>query len=76
MNTDFEENDNNNKLSEEKDIDWLDYASQREEEAHRTLDRKDYIALFVASLQTIFLPLIVLIIVLLAVNFWLQLVAG
>lgn len=76
MNTDFEENDNRNEQSEEKDIDWLDYASQREEEAHRTLDRKDYIALFVASLQTIFLPLIILIIVLLAVNFWLQLVAG
>lgn len=76
MNTDFEENDNRNEQSEEKDIDWLDYASQREEEAHRTLDRKDYIALFVASLQTIFLPLIILIIVLLAVNFWLQIVAG
>jgi hypothetical protein len=72
MSTDFEEE---RTYPEEEEIDWLDYA-QAEEQAVRPLDGKDYVALFIASLQTIFLPLIVLIIVLLAFNFWLQLAAG
>ena len=71
MSTDFED------YEEEQDleIDWLDYA-QAEQQAVRPLDGKDYVALFIASLQTIFLPLIVLIIVLLAFNFLLQMAAG
>lgn len=72
MSTDFEEE---RTYPEEEEIDWLDYA-QAEEQAVRPLDGKDYVALFIASLQTIFLPLIVLIIVLLAFNFLLQLAAG
>jgi len=75
MNTDFEENNENNNQSEEQDIDWLQYA-QQEEQPLRPLDRTDYLALFIASLQTIFLPLLILIIVLFAINFWLQVMAG
>jgi hypothetical protein len=73
MSTDFEDSDEN--IQEEEEIDWLQY-SQTEEQAIRPLDAKDYVALFVASIQTIFLPLVILVIVLLAVNFWLQIVAG
>ena len=75
MRTEFEDNEDEQFRPEEKEIDWLEYA-QQEEQALRPLDGKDYIALFVASLQTIFLPLIILVIVLLAINFWLQIVAG
>lgn len=64
--------------SEEKDeeIDWLEYASQQEESALRPLDGKDYLALFIAALQTIFLPLMVLIIVLVATSLLLQVFVG
>ncbi|MHA1927360.1 MAG: hypothetical protein ACTSV2_02140 [Candidatus Thorarchaeota archaeon] len=75
MNTDFEENTDNNVQSEEQDIDWLDYA-QQEDQALRPLDLTDYLALFIASLQTIFLPLMILIIFLFVVNFWLQSMVG
>ncbi|MHA1948430.1 MAG: hypothetical protein ACXAAO_07005 [Candidatus Thorarchaeota archaeon] len=74
MNTELEDKDE--QAEEEKDIDWLDYASQEEGTALRPLDRKDYLALFIASLQTIFLPLMILIIVLVAINFLLQIFVG
>jgi hypothetical protein len=46
------------------DIDWHQYAYQDDESAPVvTLDGKDYVALFIASLQTIFLPLVILAIV-------------
>jgi hypothetical protein len=51
----------------EEDIDWDEYAyrkTQREKPAIE-LDLTDYAALFLASLQTIFLPLVILSIVLL-----------
>jgi len=76
MNIDFEENDDTYEQSEEENVDWKDYAYQQEEQPALILDRKDYIALFIASLQTIMLPVVILVFVLLAVNFWLQLVAG
>ena len=74
MSIDFEDHEEERTYPEEE-IDWIEYA-QAEEQAIRPLDGKDYVALFIASLQTIFLPLIVLIIVLLAFNFWLQIAAG
>jgi hypothetical protein len=61
---------------QEEEIDWLQYASQEEEQAHPPLEGKDILALFIAALQTIFLPLVVLIIVLLAVSFYLQIIVG
>jgi len=73
MNTDFEDVDKEQPEKEE-DIDWLLYA-QVEEQALTPLDGKDYIALFIASLQTIFLPLVILIFILLFFNFILQLLA-
>ena len=75
MSTDFEDNEDELLRPEDDKIDWKEYA-QQEDQALRPLDGKDYIALFVASLQTIFLPLIILVIVLFAVNFWLQIAAG
>ncbi|TFG33156.1 hypothetical protein EU527_08670 [Candidatus Thorarchaeota archaeon] len=74
MNTDFEDIEKEHSELEEE-IDWLQYA-QGEEQALRPLDAKDYVAIFIASLQTIFLPLIILIFVLIAFNFWLQIAAG
>ena len=76
MSTDFEDIEEDPYESEkEEEIDWLQYA-QGEQQAIRPLDGKDYVALFIASLQTIFLPLIILVIVLLGFSFWLQIVAG
>jgi len=60
MNIDFEENDDTYEQSEEENVDWKDYAYQQEEQPALILDRKDYIALFIASLQTIMLPVITL----------------
>ncbi|MFW9805832.1 MAG: hypothetical protein ACFFFK_03825 [Candidatus Thorarchaeota archaeon] len=74
MDTDFENNEEHPQ-HEEEEIDWLQYA-QGEEQALRPLDGKDYLALFIASLQTIFLPLIILVFVLIAFSFLLQIVAG
>ena len=76
MSIDIEDNEDDQDQPEEEDIDWLQYAQREEQDALRPLEGKDYIALFIASCQTIFLPLIILVIVLLAVNFWLQIVAG
>lgn len=75
MNTDYEETNDSNDQSEEQDIDWLQYA-QQEEQTLRPLDRTDYLALFIASLQTIFFPLLILIVVLFAINLWLQVMVG
>ncbi|MGY5874716.1 MAG: hypothetical protein RTU30_03125 [Candidatus Thorarchaeota archaeon] len=45
----------------DSDIDWTDYAYLEEgKERAVHLDLTDYVALFIASLQTIFLPLVVL----------------
>jgi len=76
MSIDFEETDDTNEQSKEEDVDWKDYAFQQEEQPLLLLDLTDYIALFIASLQTILLPVVILVAVLVAVNFWLQIVAG
>ncbi|MGV9103769.1 MAG: hypothetical protein ACOC38_04210 [Promethearchaeia archaeon] len=48
------------KQESEREIDWDDYV-RREEHRKRniSLEGKDYVALFIAALQTIFLPLII-----------------
>lgn len=74
MDSDFENNEEQPQ-HEEEEIDWMQYA-RGEEQAIRPLDGKDYLALFIASLQTIFLPLIILVFVLIAFSFFLQIVAG
>ena len=77
MSTDFEDREEEElaQYEEKEEVDWLKYA-RSEEQAVRPLDGKDYLALFIAAIQTIFLPLIVLVIVFFAINFWLQIVAG
>lgn len=57
-----------------KDEDWSEYAQQDDTEIPiRPLDYKDYLAIFIASLQTIFLPLILLLVIMLVIAFALQL---
>jgi hypothetical protein len=75
MNTDFDNIDEDQYEEEEKKVDWLKYA-QEEEQALRPLDAKDYVALFVAAIQTVFVPLIILMIVMVVINFFLQIAAG
>ena len=75
MSTDFEDKEEE-QYPPEEEVDWLQYAQREEQDELRPLDGKDYIALFIASCQTLFLPLIILIIVLLGVNFWLQIAVG
>lgn len=60
--------DNNEELSREREEmdgpEWDEYRAYLEEKQEGAkLDRKDYIALFIASLQTIFLPFIILMLV-------------
>jgi hypothetical protein len=76
MNADFEGSDEEQRQPEDEEIDWQRYAQREEQGVLRPLDGKDYIALFIASCQTIFLPLIVLIVVMLVINFWLQIAVG
>ena len=45
-----------------EEYDWRDYGEHEEESV--SLQGKDYLAIFIAALQTIFLPLVVLMIVL------------
>jgi hypothetical protein len=48
------------------DYDWREYGDHESRVEH--LEGKDYLALFIASLQTIFLPLVILAVVLLAIG--------
>jgi len=55
--------------SDDADVDWKGIAFRQEsgtEYAH--LDAKDYVDLFIASLETIFLPLVILAILLLVLG--------
>ena len=66
---------NPNERDEEEDPQWDDYQVYLEEKQETVkLEGKDYIALFVASLQTIFLPLIIMIIVFFAIGIFLFLI--
>ena len=51
----------------DESFDWSQYGDH--EATHTPLDGKDYIALFIASLQSIFLPLIILAVVLASIGF-------
>jgi hypothetical protein len=54
--------------NDEEDVDWSEYEDDtRDNEVH--LDTVDYVALFIAALQTIFLPLVILIIFLVGLVF-------
>ena len=54
---------------EKDDPEWDEYRAYLEETQESTkLDGKDYIALFIAALQTVFLPLIIMMIVFFAIG--------
>ncbi|MFW9800061.1 MAG: hypothetical protein ACFFD9_06475 [Candidatus Thorarchaeota archaeon] len=50
-----------------EDFDWSQYG-EHDEPTHPPLDGKDYVALLIASIQTIFLPLVLLAIVLVSIG--------
>ena len=55
--------------------DWEDIMYEREKEPVRNLDLTDYAALFLAALQTVFLPLVILGIVLVGMTLLFRLFA-
>jgi hypothetical protein len=53
---------------EDERVDWSDYVYHEPESSPTTsLDATDWVALFIASLETIFLPLVILALMLLAI---------
>lgn len=77
MNSENEDSTSETESEDESEVDWKEYVFQ-EDETHplRPLDATDYVALFIASLQTIFLPLIILMIVLMAFAFIFSIFVG
>jgi len=56
-------------LEPREEFDWSHYGAHESESRHPPLDGTDYVALFIASLQSIFLPLVLLAVVLTAIGF-------
>ena len=55
--------------SDNEEVDWSQYVYEEQQKpAQVSLDVKDYVALFVASLETIFLPLVILGLMLLVIG--------
>lgn len=55
-------------LEPRREVDWDEYVYLQEQERSQvSLDAKDLVALFVASLTTIFLPIIILMVLLLVI---------
>ncbi|MFX0054559.1 MAG: hypothetical protein ACFFAX_06655 [Promethearchaeota archaeon] len=52
----------------QESVDWSQYGDH-ESGTHMPLDKTDYVALFIASIQSIFLPLVILAIVLVSIGF-------
>lgn len=52
-------------LEPRREVDWDEYVYLQEQERSQvSLDAKDLVALFVASLTTIFLPIVILMVIL------------
>jgi hypothetical protein len=69
MSQDFEDDDNQT----DEEIDWGEHIHQDDTSSTiRPLDATDYVAIFIASLQTIFLPLILLMVIMVVIAFVLQ----
>ena len=51
-----------------EEFDWAQYGDH-ESGTHMPLDRTDYVALFIAAIQSVFLPLVILAIVLVSIGF-------
>ena len=55
-------------LEPKREVDWDEYVYLQEQERSQvSLDTNDYVALFVAALTTIFFPLVILMIILVAI---------
>ena len=52
-----------------EEFDWSQYGEHESESRHPPLDGTDYVALFIASIESIFLPLVLLAVVLAAIGF-------
>jgi hypothetical protein len=50
-----------------EEVDWSEYGDHQHS-THAPLDAKDYVAIFIAALQSIFLPLVILAVVLLSMG--------
>jgi hypothetical protein len=57
--------------NDDESVDWSEYEEpERDDVVH--LDLKDYVALFIAALQTVFLPIVILVIFLIGFVFVLR----
>lgn len=55
-------------LEPRREVDWDEYVYLQEQERSQvSLDAKDLVALFVASLTTIFLPIVILMVILVVI---------
>jgi len=59
-------NNDDDHEEEETEFDWSVYGDHERET--QSLDGRDYVAIFLASLQTIFLPLVILVLVMLGIG--------
>ncbi|MGY5857944.1 MAG: hypothetical protein RTU63_01145 [Candidatus Thorarchaeota archaeon] len=55
----FEEDEFPEETTETEEYDWRDYGDH-DQSTSQDLDAKDVVAIFIAALQTIFLPLVIL----------------
>ncbi len=78
MSDNYDDNESNHQNEFDDEKAWRDYRIRTEDEKITAvhLTGKDYLALFIASLQTIFLPLIILILVLFGLTLLLSALVG
>jgi positive regulator of sigma E activity len=57
---------------DDEDVNWSEYEEPTKEDDVVHLDLKDYVALFIAALQTVLLPIVILIIFLIGFVFVLR----
>ena len=55
----FEDDELHEESTENQEYDWREYGDH-DQSSSQDLDAKDVIAIFIAALQTIFLPLVIL----------------
>ncbi|MGQ4911518.1 MAG: hypothetical protein ACP6KW_05055 [Candidatus Thorarchaeota archaeon] len=55
-------------VGDDPDYDWREYGLH--ESQAQSLEAKDYVALFIAAIQTVFLPLLILMLAMLGIGFF------
>lgn len=69
MSSEFDDIEESSEVDNDE-VPWEDIVfHEPQQEPSHSLDMTDYLALFIASLQTIFLPVVVLIVVFLVIGF-------